>query len=213
MKLTRRTTDNPNEEKTFPRKKFQVKREGRIITFSLLLITLLTWAEIKIARLRAPVQLESKIFVFGLINIIILLIIFLVYLVFRNIAKLFIERRQNAAGAKLRTKLVLAFVSLSLVPTMLLFFVSAGFITNSIDNWFSDQVEASMNESMAVVQIYYKTYAANALDYAQQLSAHIKEEKLLNSENLAALREFIQMKQKEYNRKIRMNAELLASAG
>ena len=76
--------------------------------------------------------MESKIFVFGLINIIILLIILLVYLVFRNIAKLLMERRQNAIGAKLRTKLVLAFVGLSLVPTMLLFFVSAGFITNSI---------------------------------------------------------------------------------
>jgi two-component system nitrogen regulation sensor histidine kinase NtrY len=175
------------------------KREGRIIAFSLLMIIFLTWAEIRLATLRAPVQLESKIYVFGLINIIILLIILLVYLVFRNLAKLMVERRQNAAGAKLRSKLVLAFVGLSLVPTMLLFLVSAGFITSSIENWFSDQVETSLNESMEVAQTYYKTSAANALDYAKQLSTFIKEQKLLNNENLAMLKHLIRQKQKEYN--------------
>ncbi len=175
------------------------KREGLIIAISLLLIIVLTWAEIHVAKLRAAVPIESKVFTFGLINIIILLIILLVYLVFRNIAKLLIERRQNAIGAKLRTKLVLAFVGLSLVPTMLLFFVSAGFITNSIQNWFSKQVETSLDESMEVAQTYYKSSAANALYYGQQLSEFIKEQKLLNDENLPALKKLIPQKQKEYN--------------
>ncbi len=175
------------------------KREGLIIVTSIFLIILLTWAEIHLATLRAAVRLESKIFVFGLINIIILLIILLVYLVFRNVAKLLIERRQNAIGAKLRTKLVLAFVGLSLVPTMLLFFVSAGFITSSIQNWFSEQVENSLDESMEVAQTYYKSSAANALYYAQQLSGLIKEQKLLNNENLSTLKNLVRQKQKEYN--------------
>lgn len=175
------------------------KREGLIIVISLLFIILLTWAEVHLARLRAAVPIESKILIFGLINIIILLVVLLIYLVFRNIAKLLMERRQNAIGAKLRTKLVLAFVGLSLVPTMLLFFVSAGFITNSIQNWFSQQVETSLDESMEVAQTYYKTSAANALHYGQQLSEFIKEQKLLNEENLPALKKLIRQKQKEYN--------------
>lgn len=175
------------------------KREGLIIVISLLSIILLTWAEIHLARLRAAVPIESKILIFGLINVIILLVVLLIYLVFRNIAKLLMERRQNAIGAKLRTKLVLAFVGLSLVPTMLLFFVSAGFITNSIQNWFSQQVETSLDESMEVAQTYYKTSAANALHYGQQLSEFIKEQKLLNDENLPALKKLIRQKQQEYN--------------
>src|ERR1700687_6348193 len=176
----------------------KLKREGLIIAISLLLIIVLTWAEIHLAKLRAAVPIESKIFTFGLINIIILLIILLVYLVFRNIAKLLIERRQNAIGAKLRTKLVLAFVGLSLVPTMLLFFVSAGFITNSIQNWFSKQVETSLEESMEVAQTYYKSSSTNALYYGRQLSEFIREQKLLNDENLPALKKLIPQKQKEY---------------
>jgi len=175
------------------------KREGLIISFSLLLIIVLTWAEIHLATLRAAVPIESKIFTFGLINIIILLIILLVYLVFRNVAKLLMERRQNAIGAKLRTKLVLAFVGLSLVPTMLLFFVSAGFITSSMENWFGKQVETALDESMEVAQTYYKSSAANALYYGHQLSEFIKEQKLLNDENLPALKKLIPQKQNEYN--------------
>ncbi|HLO27172.1 MAG TPA: ATP-binding protein [Geobacteraceae bacterium] len=175
------------------------RREGLIIILSLLSIIFLTWAEIHLATLRAAVQMENKILIFGLINIIILLIILLFYLVSRNVAKLLIERRQNVLGARLRTKLVLAFVGLSLVPTMLLFFVSAGFITNSIQNWFSEQVENSLDESMEVAQTYYKTSAANALYYAQQLSGFIKEQKLLNDENHAILKDLIRQKQKEYN--------------
>lgn len=175
------------------------KREGIIIVISLLLIILLTRAELDLTKLSSEVTIGNNILIFGLINIIILLIILLVYLVFRNLAKLLMERRQNAIGAKLRTKLVLAFVGLSLIPTMLLFFVSAGFITNSIQNWFSKQVETSLDESMEVAQTYYKTSAANALHYGQQLSELIKEQKLLNDENLPTLRKLIRQKQKEYN--------------
>ncbi|HEY6873599.1 MAG TPA: ATP-binding protein [Geobacteraceae bacterium] len=190
----------PLKKEILPRaEKKKRQREGFIIACSLLLIILLTWAEIRLATLRAAVPLESKIFTFGLINIIILLIILLIYLVSRNVAKLLVERRQNVIGAKLRTKLVLAFVGLSLVPTMLLFFVSAGFITNSIQNWFSKQIETSLDESMEVAQTYYKTSAANALYYGQQLSELIKEQKLLNEENLPALKKLIPQKQNEYN--------------
>ena len=175
------------------------KREGVIVCVSLLLIMILTYVEIHLSRLSEQVPMGSNIAIFGIINLVILLIILLVYLVFRNVAKLFLERRSNAPGAKLRTKLVLAFVTLSLVPTMLLFIVSAGFIRNSIQNWFNSQVETSLNESMEVAQIYYKTSAANALYYGEQISEAIKERKLLNEENLPQLKALVRQKQKEYN--------------
>ena len=175
------------------------KRESLIIALSLLFIIVLTWAEIYLARLRAAVQLGNKIIIFGLINIIILLIILLVYLVFRNLAKLLVERRHNVVGAQLRTKLVLAFVGLSLVPTLLLFFVSAGFIDSSMNHWFNKQVETSLQESLEVSQTYYKNSAANALYYGRQISLFIKDQKLINEQNLPQLKELLRQKQEEYN--------------
>jgi two-component system nitrogen regulation sensor histidine kinase NtrY len=189
----------PDETGLPPAELKKRKREAVIVFLSLLAILILTSVEIHLSRLNSEVPIGSNITIFGIINVIILLIILLVYLIFRNIAKLFLERRKNAPGAKLRTKLVLAFVTLSLVPTLLLFFVSAGFITNSIQNWFNKQVENSLNESMEVAQTYYKNSAANALYYGQQISDAIKERKLLNEENLPALKALVRQKQKEYN--------------
>ena len=128
----------------------------------------------------------GNIAIFGLINVITLLIILFIYLLARNMFKLFKKRQMDKMGSRLRTKLVVAFVSFSLFPTLLLFFVSAGYISNSIQNWFNSQIETSLNESMEVAQTYYKNSAANALFYAEQISQTIKNRKLLNDENLGA---------------------------
>lgn len=141
----------------------------------------------------------ANITIFGLINVITLLIILFVYLLARNMFKLFKERQMDKMGARLRTKLVLAFVSLSLFPTLLLFLVSAGYISNSIQNWFNSQIETSLDESMEVAQTYYKNSAANALFYSEQISQKIKNRKLLNDENIGELKALIREKQKEYN--------------
>ena len=149
--------------------------------------------------LTSEIPLSGSILVLALINLNILLIIFCLFLVMRNIFKLLLERRRGVPGAKLRSKLVLAFIALSLIPTMLLFFVSAGFITNSIENWFNSQIEKSLEESLEVAQTYYKNSASNALYYAEQISLAIKEQKLLNEDNLPVLETLIHQKQKEYN--------------
>ena len=149
--------------------------------------------------LTSEIPLSGNILVLALINLNILLIIFCLFLVMRNIFKLLLERRRGIPGAKLRSKLVLAFIALSLIATMLLFFVSAGFITNSIENWFNSQIEKSLEESLEVAQTYYKNSASNALYYADQISQAVKEQKLLNEDNLPVLEELIHQKQKEYN--------------
>ena len=174
-------------------------REAAIICLAVLLIILLTRAEFRLTQLSANAPLGSNIAIFGVINLVILLVILLVYLVCRNIVKLFIESRSNPLATRLRTKLVLSFVGLSLVPTMLLFFAAAGFINNTVHNWFNTQVETSLSESLEVAQTYYKNYASNSLYYGRQISNFIKTQKLLNQENLPQLKELIRQKQKEYN--------------
>lgn len=174
-------------------------REAVIIVLAIVLIGILTKAEISLTQLSAGAKLGSNIAIFAVINVVILLVILLVYLVSRNVVKLFVESRSNPLAKNLRTKLVLSFVGLSLVPTMLLFFAAAGFINNTVHNWFNTQVESSLSESLEVAQTYYKNSASNALYYGRQISGFIKEQKLLNEDNLPQLKELIRQKQKEYN--------------
>ena len=175
------------------------RREALIIAFSILLIIFLTIAEIRLSQLSPDFPAGNNILIFGLINVIILLIILLVYLVSRNIAKLMLDRKSNPFGAKLRGKLVLAFVGISLIPTLLLFFVSASFINMSIKRWLNKQVETALEESLDVVKTYYRNSEDNAVYYGRQISELIKEQKLLNEQNLPQLKELIRQKQKEYN--------------
>ncbi|MFW9603729.1 MAG: PAS domain-containing sensor histidine kinase, partial [Trichlorobacter sp.] len=174
-------------------------RETGVIAIAVILIVLLTGAEIKLSQISSTAPLSSNIVIFGMINVVVLLVVLLVYLICRNIVKLFVENRKSQIATRLRTKLVISFVGLSLVPTMLLFFASASFISNSVQNWFNLQVENSLNESLEVAQTYYKTSAINALWYGNQLSDQIKRQKLLNDENLPRLKRLIADKQKEYN--------------
>lgn len=88
-----------------------------------LLIILFSWIELQYFGINSYLFLA----VFNL-NLILLLVI--LFLVVRNGIKLFLERRREIRGSRLRTKLVLAFIALSLIPTILMFFIATKFVTN-----------------------------------------------------------------------------------
>lgn len=183
----------------FPAETRKRRREWFVVFALFALVFLSLRYQTKLFSLTTEIPLSANILILALINLNILLIIICLFLVFRNVFKLWMERRGAIPGAKLRSKLVLAFVALSLVPTLLLFLVSAGLITSSIENWFNSEIEEALEESLEVAQTYYKNSASNALYYAEQIAQVVKEQKLLNEENLPALIELIHQKQREYN--------------
>lgn len=66
-----------------------------------------------------------------------LLILVLVVLILRNLTKLFLERRAGVLGSRFKTKLVLAFTALCLLPSVLLMSAAVKVIEWSVDRWFS----------------------------------------------------------------------------
>ena len=63
-------------------------REASIIVLAILLIVLLTGVEIRLTQLSSNAPLSSNVVIFGMINVIILLVVLLVYLISRNVVKL-----------------------------------------------------------------------------------------------------------------------------
>jgi two-component system nitrogen regulation sensor histidine kinase NtrY len=176
------------------------RNELVIIGIISILIVILTTVEMKIPQVGGVIPISNNIIVFSLININIILLLLLIFLVIRNLVKLIFERKRKVLGAKLRTKLVVAFISLSLVPTILLFFVAVGFITNSVEHWFKAQVEQSLQGSLEVVQTYYRDFANNAVSSAQQISKHLsKQESIKGGKNLTLLKNELEAKRREYN--------------
>lgn len=167
------------------------RRERYIILAVAILIVLLTYIETHISSISSNIPVGSNILVFGLININIILLVLLVYLVLRNFVKLVFERRRRIMGSRLRTKLVTAFVGLSIVPTLLLFFIAIGFITRSIEGWFGVKIDDSLKESLEVAQGYYKDTSSKALYFARQIGVRIEEKGLLTPNRADALRVYL----------------------
>jgi two-component system nitrogen regulation sensor histidine kinase NtrY len=84
-----------------------------------------------------------------------LLLLVVLFVVARNVVKLVLERRRRVLGSRLRTRLVMAFMSLSLVPTVLMFLIAVKFVQTGIDYWFKIRVEDTLEKSLEVGQDYY----------------------------------------------------------
>ena len=91
------------------------RREWLIVVVIVGLVALSLRYQGQLFNLTTEIPLSGNILVLALINLNILLIIFCLFLVLRNIFKLLLERRRGIPGAKLRSKLVLAFIALSLI--------------------------------------------------------------------------------------------------
>src|SRR2546430_786189 len=175
------------------------KREALVILVTALMVIVFAFFEVQLPDVSPEYSLSGNIAFFLLININIILLILLVFLVVRNLVKLVFERQRRILGSRLRGRLVLAFVALSLVPTLLLFVISIGFITRSFERWFDVQVENALQGSLEIGQTYYQNSANSALFYARQVSQQITREGLFDPERLGQLKAFVQTKQREYN--------------
>ncbi len=180
----------------------QRRRRNELIIIGIIaiLIVVLTTLEMNIPQVGDKIPIANNIIIFSLININIILILLLIFLVIRNLVKLVFERKREVLGAKLRTKLVVAFISLTLIPTFLLFFVAVGFITNSVEHWFKAQVEQSLQGSLEVAQTYYRDFANQCVSSARQISRYLSNQPAPKGQMPSVpLKETLELKRQEYH--------------
>lgn len=190
-----------NQKEVDPKNKERKRWRREILIILVLLpgIGLLFFLQTHISTWKVEAPFPNNLLIISLIGLNILLLLLLLFLILRNVVKLIFERKRQVLGAKLRTKLVLAFITLSLIPTILLFFTAINFITSSIESWFSDQVEESLHGSLVVVQQYYKNMSKNALHYGRQISRLVTKHRFWEKKNYNELGEVLKNKLTEYN--------------
>jgi len=134
------------------------RRRERILALVIFgVVLLLGGVEVYLLRLSAQLPFVNSIFFFGLMNLNIVLIMLLLFLVFRNVVKLILDEKRGKIGSRLKTRLVFSFLLFAIIPTVLLFSISAFYIRSSFDKWFSVKIGGTMQKSIEVVQNYYET--------------------------------------------------------
>jgi len=157
------------------------KREIILCIIIVILFIIFTYCETRIITFGGNIPISNTILMFILININMLLLLLLIFLVFRNVVKVFSEKRLKVVGSKLRVKLVLAFIGLSLIPTIVFFYFSIAFITTSIEFWFDVPIEQALNNALSVGRSLYENIENNNSFYVQKMSAQISRRNLIKS--------------------------------
>ncbi len=106
---------------------------------------------------------NQQIVVFAALSaLIFLLFVALTFVLFRNLLKLFAERRLGVLGSKFRTRMVAGALLLSFVPVMVMYWFAYGLMNRSIDKWFSTPVEEVRADTHAMASLLGEYAAQNA---------------------------------------------------
>ncbi len=176
------------------------KKEFLLIFIILITVGILTFIETQVTNFGSDFPLSSTILMFILINTNLLLLLALLLLVFRNLAKLYYEKKNNIFGYKLKTRLITAFIVLALLPTTVLFFFSIHFISTSTSFWFNATVEQTLDSSLAVGQRLYEYIEERNEFFAKRAAFQIESRNLLDKENQKKLTRYTQVIQRAFNR-------------
>ncbi|MBN2246383.1 MAG: HAMP domain-containing protein [Candidatus Aminicenantes bacterium] len=133
------------------------------------------------------------------LQIIVLLLFLILFFIFcRNLIKLYLERKHKVAGAHFKTKLLLFFTALSLIPTLLLFFFASDLISRNIETWFKTPIDKILNDTKNLSEGFYQNAREITFHHAQQLSNFIQEQQLIKQGRLP-LMNFVREKLTEYH--------------
>lgn len=67
-----------------------------------------------------------------------------------NLSGLFRDYRNRVPGARLKARMVGMFVGLAILPLLVVFYFSMQFINRGIDSWFNIEVEAGLDDALAL---------------------------------------------------------------
>ncbi len=205
--MAQRTPFNPpasdemlDDDPEFQRLLEQKRRRRELIAVAVagLLLGIFALAQITLPPLTKHTSLLSNLAVILLFDLSFLLLGLLLFLVGRNIAKVFFERRRGLIGSKLQARLVIGFIAVALLPSGFLLYVSESFLRADIDSWFNPEYKKVLDDSLDIAKSFYLDSANDGLHFARVLAENIAANNLLVPERRPELQKFVEHKQQEY---------------
>ena len=130
----------------------------------------------------------NRVLLFALRNLNAILILVILFVLGRNLIKLWIERRSRVPGSRFKTKLVATYIGLSLVPVLVLFFYASELLQGAIDRWFSASLANVLEQGNAVSQALRSTIEQRNARDAARLVEEIEGLDLSDPDTQASIR-------------------------
>lgn len=91
--------------------------------------------------------IANRLLLFVLWYVNVILILTILFILFRSLFRLLVDRRHGILGSKFKTKLVVSAIVLSLIPALVPFPFATHFLVDSFDQWFSLPVEEVLGQA------------------------------------------------------------------
>lgn len=140
------------------------------IAATAVLIAFIFGVELHFMNLKG-VPFSTKLLLFVLLNINLVALITLVFFVGKNLFKIYLERKEKVAGSRFKTRLVVILVVMTLIPSVFLFVVSSGIVTNYLDRWFDPQIKRPLDLSIELARSAYDMQRRQTLEYARAIGS------------------------------------------
>lgn len=153
------------------------RKDARWIVAGLaILLVLVTAAFYLLQRTKElpPMLVANRVLFFVLWYVNVILILVILFVLIRNAFKLVVERYHRILGAKFKTKLMLTYIGLALIPVLLLFFISTQLFRGSIDRWLSAPMSELLPVGEAVAQELRQTVERTNLRDARIVLADVR---------------------------------------
>ena len=174
------------------------RRERVLIAISLILVVTITSLEVHLVH-RGGQPVTGSLLAFGLLNINTFLLLLFTFLIFRHLAKLFFERRRNVFGSRLRTRLVLAFITLTLIPTLFLFVMAWQLMSSRVDYSWDRQVELSLDQALAVSRTVTQQLKGKLLASGREVSLELMRREPPGREEPSILEAFFKQRREDFH--------------
>ena len=119
----------------------------------LLLLLLVAQSGFNLSPVVAPDTATDTLLLYALSSLNFLAFVTVLFVLLRNVLKLFRERRAGRLGSKFKSRLVSYAIGLSLLPALLLFFFAFGLLNRSIDRWFGEPARHASHKPQPVLQV------------------------------------------------------------
>lgn len=146
----------------------------------------------------SPQFLKGNTLIFGLWIIIILFGLTFLFILIRNILKMYYEKNQGGAGHSFKNRLVFFFIAFSIVPTLLLFYFATDVISQSIEQWFKTPIENIMKNVDDVKTNYYSKINEDLEHFSGIIAVMIQQKRMYTEENKGFLQNRLKEKMLEY---------------
>ena len=109
----------------------------------------------------------------------------------RILLKLYVEKRQRRLGAQFKTKMVVAFLGLSLLPVGFLFVFSYGLLNRTMDKWFGIPFDTVRRDAGEIVQELRRQSEQRTFHDAIHLSQDEELQRALGADDPATVKSIL----------------------